>query len=70
MTRAVAEVDLHYGAPVDRYEFSVNGIARELMSLLWKRIMGDAPPRARHSRKANEVIKAPITKPIISGLRY
>lgn len=44
MTQACAEVDLHYGMPVARYEFSAQEIARQFLELLGKRIQGEALP--------------------------
>ncbi|MEI8315388.1 MAG: GntR family transcriptional regulator [Verrucomicrobiota bacterium] len=42
VTLANDGVDLHYGIPVTRYEFSVKDIAEQLLKLLWKR-MSDTP---------------------------
>ncbi|MCG3150356.1 MAG: hypothetical protein PCFJNLEI_03839 [Verrucomicrobiae bacterium] len=42
LTLANDGVDLHYGVPVTRYEFSVTDIAKNLLDLLWKR-MADEP---------------------------
>lgn len=44
-------LDLHYGIPVMRYEFSVREVAKVLVSLLWKRLtrapLPDLPIRIR-----------------------
>lgn len=37
-------VNLHYGIPVVRYEHSPRKIAKELLDVLWKRIVGQALP--------------------------
>ena len=44
LTLANDSVDLHYGIPVVRYEFSVKEIAKQLLELLWKRMSGTALP--------------------------
>jgi DNA-binding LacI/PurR family transcriptional regulator len=37
-------VDLHYGIPVVRYEFSVKEVADRMLELLWKRMAGEPLP--------------------------
>jgi DNA-binding transcriptional regulator YhcF (GntR family) len=44
VTFANTEIDLHYGIPVVRYEFSTRDIARHLLDLLWKRMLGQSLP--------------------------
>jgi len=44
VTMANDGVDLHYGIPVIRYEFSVTDIAKTLLELLWKRMSGEPLP--------------------------
>lgn len=44
MTEACAGVDLHYGIPVARYEFSPREIARQFLELLQKRLQGESLP--------------------------
>ena len=44
VTLATDGVDLHYGSPVARYEFSVKDIAEQLLELLWKRMSGTPLP--------------------------
>lgn len=44
VTMANDSVDLHYGIPVARYEFSVRQVAREMLALLWKRMAGETAP--------------------------
>ncbi|MDD2708304.1 MAG: substrate-binding domain-containing protein [Verrucomicrobiae bacterium] len=44
VTMANKEIVHHYGIPVTRYEFSVQEIARELVRLLWLRILHKAEP--------------------------
>jgi DNA-binding LacI/PurR family transcriptional regulator len=43
VTLANDGVDLHYGIPVIRYEFSVAEIAHSLLDLLWKRMSNESP---------------------------
>ncbi|MDD5704405.1 MAG: substrate-binding domain-containing protein [Kiritimatiellae bacterium] len=40
ITQASEGVELHYGIPVVRYEFSTREMARALVDLLWKRMQG------------------------------
>lgn len=44
MTLANEGIVHHYGVPVVRYEFSPRAVARALLDLLWKRIVGEAMP--------------------------
>jgi DNA-binding LacI/PurR family transcriptional regulator len=44
VTEANQDFELHYGIPVVRYEISAREIARELWTLLWKRIATEPLP--------------------------
>ncbi|MDD5708399.1 MAG: substrate-binding domain-containing protein [Kiritimatiellae bacterium] len=44
VSQASEGIDLHYGVPVVRYEFSPRAMAHALVELLWKRILGESDP--------------------------
>ncbi|MDD5707015.1 MAG: GntR family transcriptional regulator [Kiritimatiellae bacterium] len=44
VTLATDRVRLHYGMPVARYEFSVNGMSETLVDLLWRKVANDTMP--------------------------
>jgi DNA-binding LacI/PurR family transcriptional regulator len=41
VTLANEGVNLHYGVPVVRYEFSTTEVVRQLLEIMWKRMRGD-----------------------------
>lgn len=44
MSQASEGVDLYYGLPVARYEYPTIDFARQIVDLLWKRILGQKEP--------------------------
>lgn len=56
VTFANESVNLHYGLPVVRYQFSITDVARQLVEVLWKRMAGESilPLRTRIQGKIKE----------------